>query len=216
MSDPKTELLTAENATLIVIDYQPQMIFGVQSHDRQTLLNNVMGLAKGAKTFGIPTILTGVESKAFSGNVMPELLDLFPENKVFQRTSMNTWDDQPIKDEIKKFGRKKLIFSALWTEVCLAFPVLEALRDGYECYVVTDSSAGTSTEAHERAIQRVVQAGAVPMTWIQTVLEWQRDWARKEHYDAVMNIMREHAGAYGQGVEYAATMVHGQPATRKR
>lgn len=212
----KTELLTPDNCTLIVIDYQPQMTFGVQSHDRQSMINNVIGLVKGAKAFEIPTILTTVETKAFSGNKYPEILDVFPENKVFERTSMNTWDDQAVKDEVKKIGRKKLVFTALWSEVCLTFPVLEAMADGYEAYVVTDSSAGTSLEAHERAVERVVQAGAVPNTWIQTVLEWQRDWAKREHYDEVMDIMKAHGGAYGQGIEYAYTMVHGAPPSRKR
>ncbi|MEL7372163.1 MAG: hydrolase [Myxococcota bacterium] len=216
MTDPKTELLTPDNCALIIIDYQPQMTFGVQSHDRQAMVNNIIGLTKGAKTFNIPTVLTTVESKNFSGHMFPEILDIFPENPVFERTSMNTWDDVPVKEELKRIGRKKLVFTALWSEVCLTFPILEAMRDGYECYAVADSSGGTSLEAHERAMDRVTQAGAVPLTWMQTVLEWQRDWSKKEHYDEVMNIMRAHAGAFGQGIEYAHTIVHKAPPSRKR
>ncbi|ACY15602.1 hydrolase [Haliangium ochraceum] len=214
MTQSKLDLITPDNATLAFIDYQPQMFFGVQSHDRQMVTSNVLGLAKAAKTFGVPTILTTVETQSFSGNMMPQLLDVFPEQPLVERTSMNSWDDKEFVQSVKKSGRKKLILSALWTEVCLTFPALEAMRDGYEVYFVTDTSGGTSKEAHDMAVQRMTQAGAVPLTWMQLALEWQRDWARKEHYDEVLAIMKEHGGAYGQGIEYAYTMVHGAPASR--
>lgn len=209
------DLLTPENSALIFIDFQPQMVFGVQSIDRQSLVNNVLGLAKAAKVFDIPSFLTTVETESFSGYMWPELLDILPQKPVFERTSMNSWEDTALVDAIKATGRKKLIFCALWTEVCLVFPVLEALGEGFDVYFVTDASGGTTKEAHDMAVQRMIQAGAVPMTWIQTALEWQRDWARKDTYDGVMNTMREHAGAYGQGIEYAYTMVHKTPANRK-
>ncbi len=215
MSNPKHDLLTPQNSVLTLIDYQPQMFFGVQSHDRQQILNNMLGLARGAKEFKVPTILSTVETKGFSGNMTPQLLDVYPEHPLIERTSMNSWEDEGFRKAVEETGRKKLIIAALWTEVCLAFPTLEAMRDGYEVYIVTDASAGTSTEAHERAVERCVQAGAVPVTWIQTVLEWQRDWSRKETYDGTLAIMRDHGGAYGQGIEYAGTMVHGAPANRK-
>lgn len=214
MTQSKLDLITPDNATLAFIDYQPQMFFGVQSHDRQMVTSNVLGLAKAAKIFGVPTILTTVETQSFSGNMMPQLLDVFPEQPLVERTSMNSWDDKEFVQSVKKSGRKKLILSALWTEVCLTFPALEAMRDGYEVYFVTDTSGGTSKEAHDMAVQRMTQAGAVPLTWMQLALEWQRDWARKEHYDEVLAIMKEHGGAYGQGIEYAYTMVHGAPASR--
>ncbi len=215
MSDNgKLDLITPDNAVLAFIDFQPQMFFGVQSHDRHAIANAVLGLAKAAKAFRVPTLLSTVETKAFSGNMMPQLLDVFPEHPLIERTSMNSWEDKGFVDAVKATGRKKLILAALWTEVCLAFPAIEAIRDGYEVYVVVDASAGTSKEAHDMAIQRVIQAGAVPLTWIQLALEWQRDWSRREHYDEVMAIMKEHGGAYGHGIEYAYTMVHGAPASR--
>ncbi|KJJ85887.1 nicotinamidase-like amidase [Candidatus Omnitrophus magneticus] len=207
-------LLTPANCTLIFIDHQPQMTFGVASIDRKTLENNVLGLAKAAKVFNVPTILTTVETKSFSGPMWPQLLDIFPNQTPIERSSMNSWEDAKFVAEVKKTGRKKLVIAALWTEVCLTFPAIEALEAGYEVYFVTDASGGTSKEAHDMAVQRLIQAGAVPMTWIQTMLEWQRDWARKETYNGVISIVKEHCGAYGQGVEYAYTMVHGAPASR--
>lgn len=210
------ELITPDNCVLGVIDYQPQMIFGVQSQDRQLLVNNAVGLARAAKEFGVPTILSAVESKGFSGALTPQLLDVFPEHPVIERTTMNAWEDEAFVSAVDRSSRKKLILTGLWTEVCLTLPVLDALKSGYETYFVTDTSGGTSKEAHDMGVARMIQAGAVPLTWLQLALEWQRDWSRKRHYDALLGIMREHAGAYGQGIEYAYTMVHGQPATRRR
>ena len=205
-------LLTPENCTVIFIDHQPQMTFGVTSIDRQTLLNNTIGLAKSAITFKVPVILTTVETESFSGNMWPQLTELFPGQKTIERTSMNSWEDKKFVAEVERIGRKKLVIAALWTEVCLAFPAIQAMEAGYEVYAVEDASGGTSESAHRCAMQRVVQAGAVPVTWQQVLLEFQRDWARRETYDAVMRIVLEHSGAYGQGVEYAYTMVHKQPA----
>ena len=204
------ELLNPANSTLILIDHQP-MAFGVQSIDRQTLKNNTVALAKAAKIFNVPTILTSVETKSFSGYIWPELLDVFPDQQPIERTSMNSWEDKALVAAVKATGRKKLIMAALWTEVCLNFPALEALAEGYEVYIVTDASGGTSKEAHDMSVQRMIQAGAVPVTWQQVLLEYQRDWAHKETYDAVMGLVQEHSGAYGMGVDYAYTMVHGAP-----
>lgn len=214
--NPKHDLLTPDNSVIAFIDYQPQMFFGVQSSDRQAVLSNMLGLAKAARAFRVPTILSTVETKGFSGNMTPQLLDVFPEHPLIERSSMNSWEDAAFRRAVEATGRKKLILTALWTEVCLAFPAIEATRDGYDVYFVTDSSGGTSVAAHEQAIQRMIQAGATPLTWIQLALEWQRDWARKEHYDEVLAIMKEHGGAYGQGIEYAYTMVHGAPASRSQ
>jgi nicotinamidase-related amidase len=160
MSNPKLEVLTPQNSQIIFIDHQPQMAFGVQSIDRQVLKNNTVGLAKAAATFNIPATITTVETQGFSGYTYPELLDVFPNKEILERTSMNSWDDQ---------------------------------------------------EAHDYAMQRMIQAGVVPVTWQQVLLEWQRDWAHKDTYDAVVGIAKEHSGAYGMGIDYAYTMVHKAP-----
>jgi nicotinamidase-related amidase len=212
MADPRLEVLTPQNCQVIFIDQQPQMAFGVQSIDRQVLKNNVVGLAKAAKVFNIPTTITTVESEGFSGYTYPELLDVFPDHKLLERTSMNSWDDQKVRDALKANNRNKVVVSGLWTEVCNTTFALSAMHDtAYEIYMVADASGGTSKEAHDYAMQRMIQAGIVPVTWQQVLLEWQRDWARRGTYDAVMAIVREHSGAYGMGVDYAYTMVHKAP-----
>ncbi|KHK02885.1 hydrolase [Desulfovibrio sp. TomC] len=210
----KTELLTPANSAVIFIDHQPQMTFGVANIDRQTLVNNVLLLAKAASIFKVPTILTTVETKSFSGNMWPQLLDIFPGQEPIERTSMNSWDSPEFVKAVAATGRKKLVMAALWTEVCLVFPALEALGAGYEVYAVEDASGGTSLAAHNAAMRRIEQAGAVPVTALQVLLEFQRDWARKGTYDDVIAVVKEHGGAYGQGVEYAYTMVHGAPPSR--
>ncbi|CAG2136822.1 hypothetical protein LMG31506_01728 [Cupriavidus yeoncheonensis] len=212
VSNPKLEVLTPQNCQLIFIDQQPQMAFGVQSMDRQALKNNVVGLAKAAKIFNIPTTITTVESESFSGFTYPELLDVFPDHKLLERTSMNSWDDQKVRDALAAAGRKKVVVSGLWTEVCNNTFALSAMNEGnYEIYMVADASGGTSKEAHDYSMQRMIQAGVVPVTWQQVLLEWQRDWARRDTYDAVMALVKEHSGAYGMGVDYAYTMVHKAP-----
>ncbi|ANH74313.1 MULTISPECIES: hydrolase [Ralstonia] len=209
MTNAKLEVLTPHNSQLIFIDHQPQMAFGVQSMDRQTMKNNVVGLAKAAKIFDIPTTITTVESEAFSGYTYPELLDVFPGKPTLERSSMNSWDDQKVRDALAANGRKKVIVAGLWTEVCNTTFALSAMLEGdYEIYMVADASGGTSKEAHDYAMQRMVQAGVVPVTWQQVLLEWQRDWKNRDTYDAVMKVAKEHSGAYGMGVDYAYTMVH--------
>ncbi|AYO55514.1 hydrolase [Acinetobacter wuhouensis] len=206
------EVLTPENSQIIFIDHQPQMAFGVQSIDRQILKNNTVGLAKAAKAFNIPTTITTVETDSFSGHTYPELLDVFPDLPLLERTSMNSWDDQKVRDSLAKNNRKKIIVSGLWTEVCNLTFALSALHDtDYEIYMVADASGGTTKEAHDYAMQRMIQAGVIPVTWQQVLLEWQRDWAKRDTYDQVMDIVREHSGAYGMGVDYAYTMVHKAP-----
>ena len=209
------EVLTPQNSQLIFIDQQPQMAFGVQSIDRQTLKNNVVGLAKAAKVFNVPVTITTVETDSFSGHTYPELLSVFPTHKLLERTSMNSWDDQNVRDALAANvakGHKKIIVSGLWTEVCNNTFALSAMHDaGYEIYMVADASGGTSMDAHKYSMDRMIQAGVVPMTWQQVLLEWQRDWAKRDTYDAVMDIVREHSGAYGMGVDYCYTMVHKAP-----
>jgi nicotinamidase-related amidase len=207
----KIELLTPQNSTLLIIDHQPQMAFGVVSIDRQTLKNNVAALLKSAKVFKVPTILTTVETESFSGYMWPEILEVFPDHDVLERTSMNSWDDQKVRDAVAETGRKKLILSGLWTEVCINMCAFSAIADDYELYVVEDACGGTSEMAHRASMDRMIQAGVVPVTWQQVLLEWQRDWARKETYDTTLAVVKEHSGAYGMGVDYAYTMVHKAP-----
>lgn len=211
----KLQVLTPQNSQLIFIDQQPQMAFGVQSIDRQTLKNNVVGLAKAAKAFKIPATITSVETESFSGPTFPELLSVFSEAPILERTSMNSWDDLKVREVLAANaadGRRKIVVSGLWTEVCNLTFALSCLADtDYEIYMVADASGGTSVDAHNYAMDRMVQAGIVPVTWQQVLLEWQRDWARRDTYEAVMAIVREHSGAYGMGVDYAYTMVHKAP-----
>jgi nicotinamidase-related amidase len=212
MMNPKLEVLTPQNSQLIFIDQQPQMAFGVQSIDRQVLKNNTVGLAKAAKVFNIPTTITTVETESFSGHTYPELLDVFPGKDILERTSMNSWDDQKVRDALAANGKKKVIVSGLWTEVCnTTFALCAMLEGGYEIYMVSDASGGTSKEAHDMAMLRMIQAGVIPVTWQQVLLEWQRDWAHRDTYNDVMAIVKEHSGAYGMGVDYAYTMVHKAP-----
>ncbi len=188
MTTSKLEVLTPANCQIIFIDHQPQMAFGVQSIDRQVLKNNTVALAKAAKVFNIPTIITTVETESFSGNTYPELLDVFPGQDILERTSMNSWDDQKVRDALKANGKKKVVVAGLWTEVCNnSFALCAMLEGDYEIYMVADASGGTSKEAHDFAMQRMIQAGVIPVTWQQVMLEWQRDWARKETYTAVMD-----------------------------
>jgi nicotinamidase-related amidase len=207
MSKSSLELLNPKTCAFIFIDHQPQMFFGVQSADRQTIQNNVVGLAKTAKIFNVPSILTTVAAKSFSGPMIAELQAVFPDQKPIDRTSMNSWEDKNLVAAVEKTQRKKIVIAALWTEVCLAFPALSAIAEGYEVYAVTDASGGTSKEAHEMAIKRMTMAGVIPVTWIQVMCELQRDWARQETYAPVMQVAKEHAGAYGIGVFYAQSML---------
>jgi nicotinamidase-related amidase len=216
MSDSTRGILTPANSAVVFIDFQPQMIFGVANIDRQALVNNALLLAKAARIFKVPTIVTSVETKGFSGYTMPQLLDLFPGQEPIERSSMNAWDSAEFVAAVKRTGRRNLVVAALWTEVCLTMPVLDAVAQDYGVYAVEDACGGTSQAAHDAGMRRIEKAGAIPMTSLQVLLEYQRDWARKETYDAVIAAVKEHAGAYGQGCEYAWTHVHKQPPGRKR
>jgi nicotinamidase-related amidase len=205
------KLYTPADAAVVFIDHQPQMIFGVANADRATLINNVTLLAKVAKEFGVPTVLTAVETESFSGYVWPQLLDVFPGQPVVERSSMNSWDDASFRRAIEATGRKNIILTGLWTEVCVTWPALEMLGAGYNVYVVEDCCGATSPAAQEAALSRMVQAGAIRLTTIGALLEFQRDWKNKTHYNALMDLLKQQAGAYGIGVEYAYTMVHHAP-----
>src|ERR1700752_81105 len=194
--------------------HQPQMLFGVSNSDRQGIINSVIALVKATRVFELPVVLSTVETKSFSGNMWPQLRAVFPGQEPIERSSMNSWDDKNFVAAIEKTGRKKIVLAGLWTETCVALPTVQAIHDGYEIYVVEDCCGDVSQLAHENAMKRVVQAGAKPVTSLSVMLEWQRDWAHRETYDAVMVIVRAHLGAHGIGVEYAYTMVHGAPATK--
>lgn len=205
------QLYTAADTAVVFIDHQPQMTFGVANIDRAILMNNVVLLAKVAREFGIPAVLTAVETESFSGYLWPQLLDVFPGQEVVERSSMNSWDDAGFRKSIEATGRKNIIMTGLWTEVCVTWPTIEMLGAGYNIYVVEDCCGATSQAAHDAALSRMVQAGAVRVTTIAALLEWQRDWKNREHYNSLMGILKQHAGAYGSGVEYAYTMVHKAP-----
>src|SRR5712692_5846725 len=207
-------LLTPDNCAVAFIDHQPQMLFGISNFDRQLIINNTVALAKATRIFDVPVVLTTVETKSFSGNMWPQLKAVFPGREPIERSSMNSWDDKNFVAAIEKSGKKKILLAGLWTETCIALPTIQAIHDGYEIYVVEDCCGDVSQLSHENAMKRVIQAGAKPVTALMVILEWQRDWAAKDTYDAVMDIVKTHFGAYGIGVEYAYTMVHGAAATK--
>src|SRR4029450_2221701 len=210
------KLYTAQDSAVVFIDHQPQMLFGVANADRAGLINNVTLLAKVAKEFKVPAVLTAVETESFSGYVWPQLLDVFPGQSVVERTSMNSWDSTEFRKAIEATGKKNIIMTGLWTEVCVTWPTIEMLGAGYNIYVVEDCCGATSPAAQEAALSRMVQAGAVRVTTIAALLEWQRDWKNKEHYNALMGILKQHAGAYGSGGEDAYTMGHKAPQSAKK
>ena len=201
-------LLTPDNCVVALIDLQPQMLFGVSSHDRQSIINNNLVLAKAAQIFGVPVVLTTVETLSFSGYTWPQIQAALPGVKPIERSSMNSWDDAGFVAAIQASGRRKIVMTGLWTETCVALPSVQAIHDGYEVYVAEDCCGDVSLLAHDNAMKRVIQAGAKPVTALSTMLEWQRDWAHRDTYDAVMDVVKTHCGAYGIGVEYAYTMVH--------
>lgn len=204
---PSEALLTPDNCVFLFVDHQPQMFFGTTSHDRQTIINNTVGLGKAAKAFNVPVVLTTVAADTFSGHLLPPLAAEFPDHPILDRTSMNCWEDAAVVEAVKATGRRKIVLSGLWTEVCLVFPALSALAQGYEIYLVADASGGTTSAAHDHALQRVVQHGGQVVTWLQTMLELQRDWARSETYEPVNTVVKEHAGAYGLGIYYARDFI---------
>jgi len=207
-------LLTPDNCVVTIIDLQPQMLFGVANFDRQTVINNNLILTKASRVFDVPVVLSTVETKGFSGFMWPQIQAVFPGQKPIERSSMNAWDDQNFVAAVRKTGRKKIVLAGLWTETCVALPTVQMIHDGYEVFVVEDCCGDVSDLSHRNAMQRVVQAGAKPVTALSVTLEWQRDWAARGSYDAVMDIVRNHCGAYGAGVEYAYTMVHKAPETQ--
>ncbi len=194
-----SSLLRPEDSVLILIDHQPYQLANLNSHEPQMVINNTAGLAKAAKAFGVPTILTTVVADR-GGLLFPQITDVFPGQEVIDRTFINTWEDPKVVDAVKATGRKQLIIAGLWTEVCVAMPAIQALGEGWDVTVVTDASGGTSVEAHAVAIQRMIGAGANMMTWLAVAAEWQRDWARMESAVPLTEVFTQHAG--GSGIAY--------------
>jgi nicotinamidase-related amidase len=203
---PGASLLTPNDHALVLIDFQSQMAFATKSIDGGTLRTNAALLASSAAGFKVPTVLTTVAEKSFSGPMFTEVTEPFTGQELIDRTTMNTWEDANVIQAINAIGRDRLVFAGLWTSVCIVGPVLSALEQGYECYVVTDACGDVSTEAHERAVTRMVQAGARPMTALQYLLELQRDWARGDTYGVTTGIATTYGGAYGLGLIYAKSM----------
>jgi len=203
---PGSKLLSPKDHALVLIDFQSQMAFATKSIDAVVLRNNAGLIARAAAGFKVPTVLTTVAEKSFSGPMFTDVTDPFPGQKLLDRTSMNTWEDANVVKELNKIGKDRLVFAGLWTSVCIVGPTLSALDQGYEVYIVTDACGDVSTEAHERAVERMIQAGVRPMTSLQYLLELQRDWARAETYDFTTGLAKTHGGAYGLGVIYAKTM----------
>ena len=189
-----------------MIDFQSQMAFATHSIDATTLRNNAALIARAAAGFGVPTVLTTVAEKSFSGPMFAEIGTAFPGQAMLDRTSMNTWEDAAVIRRINAIGKRRIVLSGLWTSVCIVGPALSAIDQGFEVCVITDACGDVSVEAHERAVQRMVQAGAQPMTSVQYLLELQRDWARAETYQMTTDIARDLGGAYGLGIVYARAM----------
>jgi nicotinamidase-related amidase len=201
-------LLTPGDCALALIDYQPAMFSGVGSHDKTTIVQNVQIIAKAARLFKVPTILSTVAAESFSGAMIPEVSGIYPGQKPIDRTSINAWLDPNFKAAVEKTGKKKIVLAGLWTEACVLFPTLDLLQAGYEVYVPTDACGDISTEAHERAVARLVQAGAVPITSLQFLFELQQDWARSETYEGCMDIMKAHS-PYGIEVRFVKEFLGG-------
>ncbi len=203
---PGSLLLSPTDHALVMIDFQSQMSFATHSIDAVTLRNNAALVARAAAGFKVPTILTTVAEKSFSGPMFEEITSAFPGQEMLDRTSMNTWEDAEVIKVVNAIGKQRLVFSGLWTSVCIVGPTLSALDQGFEVYVIADACGDVSAEAHERAMERMVQAGVRPMTSLQYLLELQRDWARTETYDMTTGIAKQWGGAYGLGINYAKTM----------
>jgi nicotinamidase-related amidase len=207
-------LLTPDNCALILIDHQPFQFAGLRSHDTQTIINNVVGLTKAAKAFGVPTLFTTVVQDR-GGYLIKQLQAIFPEQKPIDRTFINTWEDKRVVDWVKKTGRKKIVMAALWTEICLAMPAIQAAGEGYEVYVVTDASGGVSLEAHEMAVQRMIMAGCMPITWMVFGSELQRDWARTKTVPDVGQGLVDHGGNVGTSFMWELQLLNTPESVKK-
>ncbi|MFZ6874133.1 hydrolase [Undibacterium sp. Di27W] len=211
-AEPGKALLNPTNHTLIMIDHQPQMAFATKSIDLVALRNNAAMVAKAAKEFQVATILTTVAEKSFSGPIFEEIKNVFPDEKIVDRTSMNTWEDSRIAELVNAKGKDRIVLAGLWTSVCIVGPAISALEQGFEVYVIADTCGDVSAEAHQHAMERMIQMGARPMTSLQYLLELQRDWARGETYNQTVATAITHGGGYGLGLIYAKSMFNASEA----
>ncbi|MDR0931022.1 MAG: hydrolase [Clostridiales bacterium] len=207
MRNYKEVLLDPADCVVAIIDEEPQMFFGVEGRSRASIENAVVGLSKAANAFSVPVVLSTVAAESFSGPLISKVQSLFPNQQPIDRTSLNSWEDANFRKAIDTTGKKKLVICGLWTEVCVTLPTLCAIFDGYDVYVVEDACGGSSPLADKMARSRMQQAGAKFVTWQALMLEWQRDWNNKDTYQIVMDIVKQHGGAYGMGVEYSEAMV---------
>ncbi|CAM4501237.1 hydrolase [Corallococcus exiguus] len=203
-------LLTPQNSVLVLIDHQPYQFANLHSHEPTMVVNNVVGLAKAARVYKVPTILTTVIEER-GGYLIKGLQDVFPEQKPIDRTFINTWEDRRVVDAVKKTDRKKLIIAALWTEICLAMPAIQAAGEGYDVYAVTDASGGVSREAHDMAVRRMQMAGVTPITWMAVAAEWQRDWAREDSATELAGVLSEHGGGSAVAFAWELQLLAGRP-----
>jgi nicotinamidase-related amidase len=201
------DLLTPQNCALVLLDQQAGLQFGVQSMERQTLLNNSVALLEAALAFSLPLVVSTSASKVYSGPLLPDLHALIPDQPVLERRNMNAWEDPAVKAAIEATGRRRLIFSGMLTEACISFAVLSALSEGYECYVAGDACGGLTMAGHELALQRMSGKGAQMTSWLQVLLELQRDWTRHDTYDAARAVIEKNGGGYGVGLRYARQML---------
>ncbi|KAF2517122.1 hydrolase [Flavobacterium foetidum] len=206
---PSVNLLSPDNHALVLIDFEGQMAFATSNLPLSELRTNVAIVSGASRIFNVPTVVTTVAEESFSGPVFPEVEEFYPiaTSGYIDRTTMNTWEDENAYKAIVAKNKKKIVLAGLWTSVCIVGPALSAIDEGYEVYIITDACGDVSNEAHERAVQRMVQAGAIPVTSIQYLLELQRDWAREETYAPVTNLMKKHGGSYGLGIHYAHNML---------
>lgn len=202
-------LLTPQESVLVLIDHQPFQFANLHSHEPTMVVNNVVGLAKAARVFDVPTVLTTVLEDR-GGHLVQALQDVFPDQKPIDRTLINTWEDERVVDAVKATGRRKLVIAGLWTEICVAMPAIQAAGEGFEVFVVTDASGGASAEAHDMAVRRMTQAGVVPITWIAVAGEWQRDWAREETVPGLAELQAQHAGASGIAFAWETQLLAGR------
>lgn len=206
IAKPAKSLLNPQDHALLLIDHQSQMAFNTKSIDITNLRINAGILAEAAKGFGVPTLVTTISKDSFAGPLFREVTEALPDAEVIDRTTSNPWEDENVIRRINAMGKDRLVMAGLWTSVCCNGPVISALEQGFEVYVVTDACGDASVEAHERAVARMIQAGARPITALTYLLELQRDWARLETYDLTTGIAMKLGGAFGVGVQYAKTM----------
>lgn len=205
------ELITPDNAALVLVDQQAGLAFAVQSIDRQVLLNNTVALVQTALAFKLPIVVSTSATKVYSGPLLPDLRALLPDHPVLDRRNMNVWEDDVVRAAILATGRRKLLFSGLLTEACVTFPVLCAQASGHEAYVVADACGAITHEGQALSVHRMAASGARMTSWLQVLLELQRDWTRHSTYAAARAIVEKNGGGYGIGLNYARDMLPAPP-----